>query len=149
MRFIFLAALIFSLAACSQQSDPVRDFTAREVTMPNGKKVLAEVMTDPVDMSRGMMFRDSLAPDRGMLFIHGSAGRYQYFTYQVKIPLDMIWIDPSHRVAEISANTPPCPAKSARVCPQYGGHEMALYVLELAGGMAAKYGVHVGSTIEF
>jgi uncharacterized protein len=148
MRLLSIAALLVWLAACSH-SDAIRDFNSREVTMPNGKTVLAEVMTNPIDMSRGMMFRDSLAPDRGMLFIHGGPGRYQYFTYQVKVPLDMIWMDPNHRVAEISANTPPCPSKSARACPNFGGHEMALYVLELAGGMATKYGVQVGSILNF
>ena len=149
MRLLSLAAILI-LAACSHSSsDPVRDFSSREVTLPNGKTITAEVMTDPVDMSRGMMFRDSLAPDRGMLFIHGAAGRYSYFMYQVKIPLDMVWIAPDHRVVEISPNTPPCPSKSARECPNYGGHEAALYVLELAGGTAAKSGVQVGSTVAF
>ena len=142
-------ALALCLAACSHSSDPVRDFASREMTMPNGKTVLAEALTDPVDMTRGMMFRDSLAPDRGMLFIHGAPGRYQYFTYQVKIPLDIVWMDPNRRVAEISANTPPCPSKSARACPHYGGHEMAQYVLELGGGMASKYGVQVGAVLNF
>lgn len=148
MRLLPLAALLI-LAACSHSSDPVRDFTSREVTLPNGKTISAEVMTDRVDMARGMMFRDSLAAERGMLFVHGSPGRYPYFMFQVKIPLDIIWIGPDHRVVEISANTPPCASKSARECPTYGGHQTTLYVLELAGGMAAKSGVQIGSSITF
>jgi uncharacterized membrane protein (UPF0127 family) len=149
MRFLQIAVFGFSLAACSRSSDPVRDFNAREITMPNGKIVTAEVMTNPVDMTRGMMFKDSLAPDRGMLFVHGAPGQFTYFTYQVKIPLDILWMDPNHRVTEISANTPPCPSTSARQCPHYGGHSTAIYVLEMGGGMAAKYGVQVGSVINF
>ncbi len=149
MRLLFTAALCFALGACSSSSDPVRDFSSRDVTLPDGKTIAAEVMTDPVDMNRGMMFRDSLAPDRGMLFIHGSPNRYSYWMYQVKIPLDIIWMDQNRRVAEISANTPPCTSKSARNCPNYGGHEVALYVLELGGGQAAKHGVQVGSYINF
>ncbi len=117
--------------------------------MPNGKTVIAEVMTNPTDISRGMMFRDSLEPDHGMLFIYGSPGRYQSWTYQVKIPLDIIWLDQKRRVVEISANTPPCGSTSARTCPNYGGRENSLYVLEIGGGLAAKYGVQVGSVIEF
>jgi uncharacterized protein len=149
MRLLFTAALCFALGACSSSSDPVRDFSSRDVTLPDGKTIAAEVMTDPVDMNRGMMFRDSLAPDRGMLFIHGSPNRYSYWMYQVKIPLDIIWMDQNRRVAEISADTPPCTSKSARNCPNYGGHEVALYVLELGGGQAAKHGVQVGSYINF
>ncbi len=68
--------------------------------------------------------------------------------YQVRIPLDMIWMDSDHRIVEISADTPPC--NTARdLCPTYGGHARAQFVLELAGGMAAKYGLKTGDRIEF
>lgn len=149
MRAIALAALALTLAACSRSSDPVRDFSAREVTMPDGKIVTAEVMSDSIDMQRGMMFRDSVAPDHGMLFIHPSPGRYKYWMYQVKIPLDIVWMDVNRRVVEISANTPPCQSKSARTCPNYGGNADSMYVLELGGGRAAAYGVQSGSVISF
>src|SRR6266498_3632830 len=142
MRFIpalVVAALASALAACSHSSDPVRDFQSREVTLPNGKTIRVEVLMNPVDMQRGMMFRDSLAADRGLLFIHGSPGQYSYWMFQVKVPLDIIWMDQNRRVNEISANTPPCPSQSARQCPNFGGHSPSLYVLELASGMAAKY----------
>ncbi|SRR5579884_1305112 len=152
-RMLFVAAAALSALApgCSQSNndEAIRDFTSREVTLPNGKIIHAEVMMRPVDMTRGMMFRDSLAPDRGMLFIHGSPGKYPYWMYNVKIPLDIIWMDSRRRVVEISANTPPCREKSARACPNYGGHEDAQFVLELNAGAAAKNGVTVGSTIEF
>jgi uncharacterized membrane protein (UPF0127 family) len=149
MRNVMLVAAALCLAACSRSSDPVRDFDSREVTLPNGKTIRAEVMMNPVDMSRGMMFRDSLDPDRGMLFIHGGAGRYPYWMYQVKIPLDIIWMNKDRKVVEISANTPPCPSQSAKECPNFGGHENAMYILELGGGQAGKNGVQVGAAINF
>jgi uncharacterized membrane protein (UPF0127 family) len=49
---------------------------------------------------------------------------------------------------EISANTPPCQAEPSQ-CPSYGGHRSARFVLELAGGMAAKYGLKEGDAIDF
>jgi hypothetical protein len=149
MRLVSAIALVVCLAACSSDVDPVRDFSAREVRLPNGKVIIAEVMFKEMDVRRGMMFRESLAPDRGMLFIHGAPGRFGYWMYQVKIPLDIIWMDPDRRVVEISANTPPCPSNSARECPSYGGKQNALYVLELAGGEAAKNGIQVGSVLNF
>jgi uncharacterized protein len=149
LRFLSVAALALMLAGCSGSKDPVRDFSSRDVTLPDGKSITAEVMTNPVDMSRGMMFRDSLAANRGMLFIHGSANKFPYWMYQVKIPLDIIWLDANRRVVEIAANTPPCPSKSANECPNYGGHEAAQYVLELGGGEAAKHGIAVGAAISF
>jgi uncharacterized membrane protein (UPF0127 family) len=141
-------ALLITLAGC-KHSDPVRDFRSTEVTLPNGKTITSEVEIDPADMARGMMYRDSLAPDRGMLFIHDKAGKYPYWMFHCKIPLDIIWMDQNKRITEISANTPPCPSETASQCPNYGGHEDSMYVLELAGGMASKYGLARGQQIQF
>ena len=127
----------------------MRDFSSQEVVLPNGKAIRVEVMSRPIDMARGMMFRDTLPPNHGMLFIHGGMGGHSYWMYNVRIPLDIIWIDANRRVVEISANTPPCLAKSAKTCPSYGGNEAAMYVLELNGGAAAKNGVKVGSVLQF
>src|SRR5689334_14959458 len=137
-----------SLSACSHKAD-VQDFNTTEVALPNGKVIVAETMLQQIDQMRGMMFRDSLAPDRGMLFIHTAEGNYPYWMYQVRIPLDIIWMSQQQRIVEISANTPPCPSKAAHECPNFGGHEKARYVLELAGGGAAKYGLQVGDKLSF
>jgi len=97
---------------------------------------------------RGMMFRDSLPEDRGMLFIHGEPGRYSYWMFQVRIPLDMLWLDANRNIVEISADTPPCQTAASQ-CPKYGGNQAALMVLELPGGSVKKHGLQVGQTIAF
>lgn len=144
-----LAALFSVLCACGTKTGVVDGLNTTEVTFPNGKTVVAETMVRDIDQMRGMMFRDSLAKDRGMLFIHSSEDNVPYWMYQVRIPLDIIWMNHDRRIVEISANTPACPSKSARECPSFGGHEKARYVLELAGGGAAMYGLHVGDTLSF
>ncbi len=147
MRALTLALLI-AAAGCTR-SDPVRDFHSTEVTLPGGQKIAAEVEIDPGDMARGMMYRDSLSPDRGMVFIHQKPGKYPYWMFHCKIPLDIIWMDSARRIVEISPDTPPCRSEKASDCPNYGGHEDAQYVLELAGGMASKYRLAKGQRIEF
>jgi len=143
----WLAAAICS-CGCGPGGDSLEALNTRVVTLPGGRKVQAEVVTSEVEMTRGMMFRDSLAPDRGMLFIHGATGNYPYWMYQVRIPLDMLWMDEEHRIVEISAGTPPCNTKASQ-CPTYGGHRPARFVLELVGGMGAKYGLKIGDRLEF
>jgi uncharacterized membrane protein (UPF0127 family) len=68
--------------------------------------------------------------------------------YQVKIPLDIIWMDGRNNVVEISESTPPC-TTNASACPTYGGTKDALVVLELAGGAARKHGIRPGVRIDF
>jgi len=148
MRSAALFLLALTLAGCGSKPDAVEDFDTRTVTLPSGRQIRAEVLINPQDLARGMMFRDSLAPDRGMLFMHREAGEYPYWMYQVRIPLDMIWMDPERRVVEIAAAAQPCKTEPGQ-CPTYGGHRRAQYVLELACGMAAKYGIKTGDTLEF
>ncbi len=143
---ILLAALL--CAACGRKPATVDDFHTREVILPNGFKLRAEVMVRPEDMMRGMMFRDEFPEGRGMLFIHGGPGKYSYWMYQVRIPLDLIWMDSERRIVEMSPDTPPCKTAASQ-CPTYGGKESALSVLELPAGSIARHGLRVGQTITY
>lgn len=150
MRWFAFILLPLALCCCGgETTSTIEDYNTREVKLPRGQKVRVEVMGDPRDMARGMMFRESLAPDRGMLFIYGKLGKYSHWTYQVRIPLDMIWLDKERRIVEIVANIPPCTSKSAKECPPVGGHETAITVLELAGGMSEKYGLKNGDILDY
>jgi uncharacterized membrane protein (UPF0127 family) len=145
---VFAAAFLL-LCACGSKTSEIDGLNTTEITFPNGKAVVAETMLRDVDQMRGMMFRDSLAKDRGMLFVHPKEENVPYWMYQVRIPLDIIWMDHDRKIVEISANTPACTSNTSRDCPSYGGHEKARYVLELAGGGAGMYGLHVGDTLNF
>jgi uncharacterized protein len=144
-----LMVATLALAGCGEKPVAPDEFNTRLVKLPSGRTIRAEIMVRPEDMMRGMMFRDSLEPDRGMLFIHRQPGINAYWMYQVRIPLDIIWMDRNRMIVEISPNTPPCSSKSARECPSFGGHVSSQYVLELAGGMAAKYNLLVGEHLDF
>jgi uncharacterized membrane protein (UPF0127 family) len=148
-HFMALMPLVLIGAGCGNpeagDSDALR---MRKITLPDGQQIRAEEEIDPADMQKGMMFRDSLARGRGMLFIHRTPGLNQYWMYQVRIPLDIIWMDTSHRIVEISANTPPCQTK-ASLCPNYGGHQTSQFVLELGGGEARRLGLTEGQALQF
>jgi uncharacterized membrane protein (UPF0127 family) len=151
MRFLVpLILLALAGAGCGggPETEGPDGLRTRKVTLPGGQSIRAEVEMTDMDMQKGMMFRDSLASGRGMLFIHQAAGLYPYWMYQVKIPLDMIWMDPSHRIVEISPDTPPCKTK-ASLCAHYGGHQTAQFVLELGGGEAHRLGLSLGQTLQF
>ena len=120
----------------------------RTVKLPGGQQIRVEVEINDADMYKGMKYRDSLARGRGMLFIHRTPGLYKYWMPQVRIPLDMIWMDTSRRIVEISPDTPPCKTEES-LCPNYGGHETAQFVLELGGGEARRLGLTLGQTLEF
>ena len=149
MRLLLFAAFSLVLCGCEgPKSVTAEEFGTRDVRLPGGQVIHAEPMVDVTDMMRGMMFRTSIAPDHGMLFLHQKPSTYAYWMYQTLIPLDIIWMDSSKRVVEIVASAPPCHTVASE-CPHFGGHQQAQYVLELGGGLAKKYNVQLGDYIDF
>jgi hypothetical protein len=147
-------ALLLALAAssaltgCGGGSEGLNALNSREVTLPDGAVILAETAVRPEELAKGLMYRESLAANRGMIFFHTTEGFNPYWMKNCKIALDMIWMDQGRRVVEIAANVPPCPPETEN-CPSYGGHEKAMYVLELGAGQAARHGLKKGQRIEF
>jgi uncharacterized membrane protein (UPF0127 family) len=118
------------------------------VTLPGGQEIRAEVKMSPETMRYGMMFRDSLPKGHGMLFIHPKPGSYTYWMHNVRIPLDIIFLDPGRRIVGITVNAPPCPLEPEQ-CPQFGGNPNTQFVLELAGGESKRLGLKPGDVLRF
>jgi uncharacterized membrane protein (UPF0127 family) len=118
------------------------------VMLPDGSTVHVELAKTEAERNFGLMERTSLPQGRGMLFIHDQPGHYGYWMYDCKIGLDIIWMDQSHRIVEMSPNTPPCKGKS-NTCPSYGGKETSIYVLELPVGSIKAHQLAVGQTVNF
>src|SRR5579864_1045083 len=146
MRSIALLLLVV-LANCDKPST-LEDFYTSDITLPGGRVIKTEFVYDTASALRGMQFRSSIAPDHGMLYAHRTPGKYGYWMFQTLIPLDMIWMDPKHNVVEIVESAPPCKTPATQ-CPHYGGSEVAQYVLQLGAGMARKYSLKVGDTINW
>lgn len=152
MRVLSLLApiLLAGLAGCGSGEKAMRaeEYDTIPVRLPSGKVIRAEQLVQPEEISRGMMFRESLPEDRGMLFYHAKPGFYSYWMFQVRVPLDIIWLDAAKRVVQVVHQAPPCPGPEEK-CPVYGGSFEANYVLEVPAGVARANGVRPGALIEF
>lgn len=114
-----------------------------------GHQIKLEVAETPDQQATGLMFRESLASDRGMLFLFKEKRVARFWMKNVPISLDMIFIDGS-RIVGIASNVPPCKAES---CPVYGpetnSSQLILVdkVIELRGGTAKELGLKINDTI--
>jgi uncharacterized membrane protein (UPF0127 family) len=149
MRSVVAAALL--LVACGVNSPPPTAPTqpspaGSRVVLPDGFTVHVEVAADDATRQQGLMYRDTLPENRGMLFFFASTGNYPFWMKNTLIPLDMIWIDDQKRIAHIAAAVPPCKADP---CPSVPPDADARYVLELASGVAARHGLANGQTLRF
>ena len=140
-------ALLFT---CAKQMPPPpaadAPYTGPRATLPDGFQVRIEIAADEDTRAQGLMFRDRVPEGTGMLFVFAQPGDFPFWMKNTLIPLDMIWIDGENRVVHVEANVPPCKADP---CPNYPPHALAKYVLELAGGQAARHRVSNGSTLKF
>ena len=150
MRFFVPALMAFCLClSCSRNDDGSSDqANTTAIGLPDGTEIRAEVLTKPADMEHGMMYRDALPQGRGLLFVHQKPAYLRYWMSNVKAPLDIIFMDSSHKVMEISADTPICTTKPED-CLTYGGHHLEQFVLELRAGEAKRLGLHDGQTLRF
>jgi len=112
-----------------------------------GERFLLEVANDDASRSQGLMFRDEMADNRGMLFIFPDQQPRSFWMKNTRIPLDIIYLSRQLRVVSISENTPPCRSRSLR-CPSYPSAGPAQYVLEINGGQARRLGLEPGDHIE-
>ena len=147
-----LAGLLI-LTACMQSATPPTTTHAPQpashdprVILPDGTAIQVEIASDDATRAQGLMFRDQLAADRGMIFLFNQTNNYPFWMKNTLIPLDMIWIDDQKRIVAIKASVPPCKADP---CPSYDPAAFARYVLELGGGVAARHGLANGQTVRF
>lgn len=147
--------LIFALGVfgLGYAQEPVIPYVAPHpantlVMLPDGSTVHVELATTEKERNYGLMGRTRLPEGHGMLFVHEQPGHYAYWMYHCKIALDIVWMNPDHQIVEMSANTPPCTGK-ANICPNYGGKQVSLYVLELPAGDIARHRLAAGETINF
>jgi len=117
-----------------------------KIYFPDGKAVTAELAVSDAERQKGLMFREKLAPDQGMLFVFEEEGRYSFWMKNTLIFLDLLWLDKDHRIVHITRNVPPCQADP---CPSYAPDRPGSYVLELAGGAAETYGLKLFDRLEF
>lgn len=117
-----------------------------KIYLPNGKSVTAELAVTDEERQRGLMFREKLLPDQGMLFVFEEEGLYSFWMKNTLISLDMLWINKDRRIVHIARNVPPCKEDP---CPSYSPERPGFYVLELGAGAADRLGLKLFDRLEF
>ena len=123
--------------------DAPAGFEVLETVTPSGRtRFFVEIADNDAERERGLMFRKSLAPDRGMLFDFKTPREVAFWMRNTLIPLDIIYIQADGTVLSIARNATPL---SEAPIPSGGA---TLGVLELAGGRSAEIGLMPGDRIE-
>jgi len=139
-RLLLASLITFGLAGCA--SDPARHWVELD-----GTRYKVELALDDPSRARGLMFRDEMAADHGMLFIHDQEDMLAYWMKNTHIALDILYFDNQRRLVSQQRDVPPCSAGDR--CPPYPSSAPARYVLELNAGQAEKLNLKDGTTLTF
>ena len=111
---------------------------------PQGELAVAvEVVSTEPKIERGLMYRQHLPPDDGMLFLLGVEKEWTFWMRNTLIPLDMIFIRRDLTIAGIVENAEPKTETLRKV------GEPSFYVLEVNGGWTAAHHVAPGAKVRF
>ncbi len=127
------------MAGCARDPQVVID-------APGGAERAAarvELALTPAKRELGLMYRNHLDAEAGMLFVFPSPGRLRFWMKNTEIPLDMVFADSAGKIVGIVANAEPYSEQSV------GPDADAQYVLEVNGGFCARHGVRVGDRMRF
>jgi uncharacterized protein len=100
-----------------------------------------EVMHTDEEQARGMMFRRSLAPDRGMLFQFPAPKVAAFWMQNTYVSLDMIFINQDGTIHRIEERAEPLSTRSI------SAGAPVLAVLEVAAGTATRLGLAPGDRV--
>lgn len=135
--FTFLALLALLTTATSCRSEPS--------VVLKGQRFTVELARTSEEHALGLMFRDEMPDDHGMLFIFPRAVTRSFWMKNTRIPLDIFYFDDELRLVSVAENAKPCRVSR---CPSYPSDGPARYVLELNAGKAAELGVEPGDRLD-
>ena len=139
----FLADTQKTIANASEEIQQGQMLPITATAKMAGKTIQLEVAQTPEQQAIGLMFRESLADDRGMLFPFAQERIASFWMKNVSMSLDMIFLN-GNQIVSIAADVPPCKAEP---CPIYGPGALVNKVIELRGGRAKELGIKAGDKI--
>jgi len=106
-------------------------------------KLDIEIADTDYDVQTGLMYRNSMQDDRGMLFVFPTMQQRYFYMRNTKFPIDLIYIDNNKYIVSFQENAKPFDESSLP------SQVPAQYVLEVNAGLSEKWLLEIGDRIEY
>lgn len=133
---VFLVVLLASHGIVRSQT---KQLPVQELEI-DSHHIQAEVAADPQSRSYGLMHRQSLLPDTGMLFVFESVGQPCFWMKNTPLPLSIAFIDRNGYIVNIADMQPLSTASHCPAAP-------ILYALEMEQGWFESKEIHAGARV--
>ncbi|PVB63605.1 DUF192 domain-containing protein [Labrenzia sp. 011] len=139
-----LCVIFFTAPLFANAEDGVTPLRTESLVVRSGDRehnFEVEVAETDRQRAKGLMFREEMPADKGMLFVFAAEGDRYFWMKNTPLPLDIIYINAAGRIVSIAADTTPF---SEDVIPSAGP---AKFVLELNAGTSARLGIDPGDMV--
>lgn len=138
-----LLVMLMVLAGCGRSTRGER--VAVEL---GGRTFDLELALDDAAREHGLMERDHIADDGGMLFVFPRQQVLRFWMKNCKVPIDVIFLDAAGRIVSIHQMTPPAPGTADRDLAEYPSGYPAQFAIEVQGGLTDKLGLKLGEKVD-
>jgi len=151
----FILVLSISVLAIYNCKDDKKAITQTEVhfkkegeliiTKSDTTKVILdiEIADTEFDIQTGLMYRNTMATNQGMLFVFEDETERYFYMKNTKIPLDLIYINANNNIVSFQKNAKPFDETSLP------SNAPAKYVLEINSGLVDTWNISIGDKITF
>ena len=106
-------------------------------------KLDIEIAKSEYDIQTGLMYRNSMKENQGMLFVFPEISERSFYMKNTRIPLDLIFLDHNKTIVSFQENAQPLDESSLP------SNAMAQFVLEINAGLAEKWLLEVGDKMDY
>lgn len=138
---VFVLPLFLAVVGALAQSGPQPPLAISELRV-GGKTVRAEIADEEHERATGLMFRDAIAPDAGMLFVMDRIGPVGFWMKNTRVPLTIAYMDSNGRILELHD------LKPLDVTPVPSRFRNIAFALEMPQGWFSKNNVWPGERVE-
>ena len=98
--------------------------------------------------TKGLMFRNSLSEDSGLLMVFGYERRHEIWMFGMRFPIDIVFIDHEKRIVDIKHSVKPM-GKNPKTWKIYRPKQNCRYVLEVNSGLMERTKTEIGDVLDF
>lgn len=143
--FLFLLVFFPGCVSTAPNTNPILQSPTPRVCFSDSSCIEVEIASTPEERTRGLMFRDHLDAEAGMIFVFDESSVHSFWMKNTLVPLDVIWLDSELRIVDIQTAVP-CAQDPCAVYTPQGDSQ---YVLEINAGKAAEWGLEIGQSVSF
>ena len=144
LRIAFAAMLVGNVSATAAANTamilPVDPAPLVAQTTAGDRRFTIEIADDTAERSNGLMFRETMADDHGMLFVFENTRPVGFWMRNTPMPLDLIFVGEDGKVAAV---LPGEPFSEAVISPDVP----VRFVLELKQGLSKRFGIEPGNAL--